>query len=144
VVLVWRRRDRFARRELAASDVHLGRDFTRARLVAMDLRNKHFIGASFEWADLTEADMRGADLRNANMHGAYLTGARLDGANLTGARLDGAYLLATDSGRARLDGATFTGTIWDQATTWPPGFDPPSRRRRPVARATRLARGAGS
>jgi len=31
---------------------------------------------------------------------------------------------SNNAGRAD-DGATFAGAIWNQATTWPPGFDPP-------------------
>jgi uncharacterized protein YjbI with pentapeptide repeats len=125
VVFVWRRRDRETRRDLAAGDDHHGRDLHRARMVAMDLRAKDFSGANLEWADLTEADLRGARLLNANLHGASLTGAQLEGADLTGARLDDAYLLATNFGYAVLDGASLEGVVWDQSTTWPPGFNPP-------------------
>jgi uncharacterized protein YjbI with pentapeptide repeats len=124
VVIVWRRRDRVRRRELAGSDDHRGADFRRARLVGMDLRGKDLSSANLEWADLTEADVRYARLRGANLHGAYLTGAQLDGADLSGCRLDESYLLATDFGNATLEGATLVGAIWDQSTTWPRGFDP--------------------
>ena len=124
MVIVWRPRDRLARRTLAASDTHVGRDLRRARLVAMDLRGKDLSGANLEWADLTEADLRGTRLAGANLHGAYLTGAQLDGADLTGANLDDAYLLATHFGVAALSSATFVGATWDQSTTWPPGAEP--------------------
>ena len=91
----------------------------------MDLRNKDLAGCNLEWADLTEADLRGAKLSGANLHGAFLTGAQLDRADLRQARLDDAYLLMTDFGLATVDGMTVTGAIWDQGTTWPPGFEPP-------------------
>jgi uncharacterized protein YjbI with pentapeptide repeats len=91
----------------------------------MDLRGKDFTDANLEWADLTEADLSDARLCRANLHGAYLTGAQLIGANLTDARLDDSYLLATNFGSAVLDRASLVGAIWDQGTTWPPGFTPP-------------------
>jgi uncharacterized protein YjbI with pentapeptide repeats len=125
VVIVWKRRDREARRAIAAVDDHHGADFHRVRMVGMDLRGKDFTGANLEWADLTEADLRGTRLANANLHGAYLVGTQLAGANLSGACLDDSYLLAADFGRAFVAGATFEGAIWDQSTTWPPGATPP-------------------
>jgi uncharacterized protein YjbI with pentapeptide repeats len=125
MVIVWRRRDRTLRRQLSIGDNHTGADLHRSRLVALDLRRKDLSEANLEWADLTEADLRYARLRAANLHGAYLTGAQLDGADLSDARLDDTYLLATDFGNATLQRATLVGAIWDQSTTWPPGFDPP-------------------
>jgi uncharacterized protein YjbI with pentapeptide repeats len=121
VVLVWRRRDREARRFVAANANHADRDLGRRRLVAMDLRRKSFRGANLAGADLTEADLGSADLTEADLRGAYLTGAQMVGANLSGACLDGAYLIATNLRGAILAGASFDGAIWDQATTWPDG-----------------------
>ena len=91
----------------------------------MDLRNKDLAECNFEWADLSEADLRGAKLGGANLHGAHLTGAQLDRADLRHARLDDAHLLMTDFGHADADGMTVSGALWDQGTTWPPGFEPP-------------------
>lgn len=125
VVIVWRRRDRVKRREVATTRDHRGTDLSRVRLVAMDLRENDFTGANLEWADMTECDLSGARLCDANLHGAYLTGAQFVGADLSNARLDDAYLLATNLGGAMLDGTTFRGAIWDQGTTWPAGFVPP-------------------
>jgi uncharacterized protein YjbI with pentapeptide repeats len=125
LVIVWRKRDRRIRcwlrddREFARADLH------RARLVAMNLRSKSFPDANLEFADLTEADLEGADLRGANLNGAYLTGAELVGADLRGATLRDAYLLATNLDRARLEEADLSGIIYDQATTWPVGYQPP-------------------
>src|SRR5579862_1164221 len=96
VVIVWRRRDRIKRREVAATQDHRGEDLSRARLVGMDLRGKDFSRANLEWADMTECDLSGARLSDANLHGAYLTGAQCDRADLSRARLDDAYLLATN------------------------------------------------
>jgi len=101
-----------------------GRDFSRARLVALDLRGKSLRGCNLQYADLTEADLTGADLRDANLRGAYLTGTILTGANLAGARLDEAMMMATDFTDAVLTDVSMEGTIWDQSTTWPSSFVP--------------------
>ncbi len=121
VVIVWRRRDRAARKLVAAGADHAGADLHGYRLVDMDLRRKSFRDADLSGADLTESDLESADLRGANLRNAYLTGAQLVRANLTGARLDGAYLIATNFRDALVTGASFDHAIWDQATTWPNG-----------------------
>lgn len=69
MVIVWRKRDRLLRSELSEGTEFEGRCFDRARLVAMDLRNKNLARSSLRGADLTEAD-----LRRANLSGAALTG----------------------------------------------------------------------
>ena len=124
MVIVWRRRDRELRRQIAEPGDQSGRDFSRGRLVALDLRRKSLRGCNLEYADLTEADLTGADLQGANLHGAYLTGTILTGANLAGARLDEAMMMATDFSNAVLADVSMEGTIWDQSTTWPSGFVP--------------------
>ncbi|MDQ6747954.1 MAG: pentapeptide repeat-containing protein, partial [Candidatus Dormibacteraeota bacterium] len=65
MVIVWRKRDRRLRATLVAGKDHRGADFSRARLVAMDLRAKVLAEANLEWADLTESDLRGAHLAEA-------------------------------------------------------------------------------
>jgi hypothetical protein len=125
VVIVWRRRDRLLRQTLVAGGDLCGVQCAKARLVALNLRHGRFTGANFERADLTEADLRYADLRGANLRCAFLTGAQLDGADLTGADLRDTYLIATNFGGAVLGDSNFDGAVWDQATTWPPGFSPP-------------------
>lgn len=50
----------------AGSTADRGGQFSRAA-------DKGFVRANFEWADLTESDMRGCDLAGANLHGVYLT-----------------------------------------------------------------------
>jgi uncharacterized protein YjbI with pentapeptide repeats len=124
MTIVWRRRDRDVRAALVGTDDASGHDFSRARLVALDLHGKVLQGCNFEYADLTEADLQHSDLRGANLHGAYLTGARLAGANLAGACLDEATMLAADLGDSILRDATFVGAVWDQSTIWPPGYPP--------------------
>ena len=121
VVIVFRRRDREARRAVAATADHAHADFHGRRLVAMDLRRKSFREANLCGADLTESDLEHADLRGANLRSTYLTGAQLVGADLTGACLDGAYLIAANFRHAQLDGVSLDHAIWDEATTWPDG-----------------------
>jgi len=124
VVVVWKRRDRELRRQIIQEADQSGRDFSRARLVGLDLRRKELRGCNLEYADLTEADLTDADLRGANLHGAYLTGTIFTGANLAGSRLDEAMMMATDFTHAVLADVSMEGTIWDQSTTWPSGFVP--------------------
>ncbi len=125
MVIVWRKRDRLLRSELSAGTEFGGRCFDRARLVAMDLRNKNLARSSLRGADLTEADLRGANLSGADLTGAFLTGARLRGTDLRGAILDGAYMIATEADGALLEDASLKKVVFDQATTWPLGFAPP-------------------
>lgn len=124
MVIVWRRRDRQLRRIITDAPDLSGQDFSRARLVALDLRHKCFRACNFEYADLTESDLSYADLFGANLHGAYLTGTILVGANLSSVRLDEATMMATDLRDAALANTTLVGTIWDQSTMWPAGYRP--------------------
>ncbi len=124
VTIVWRRRDRELRQALVEDNDASGKDFSRARLVALDLHGKRLQGCNFEYTDLTEANLEHADLRGANLHGASLTGARFAGANLIGARLDEAMMMATEFRDAALTDATLVGAIWDQNTAWPSGYKP--------------------
>ena len=124
MVIVWRRRDRELRRQISESANLAGKDFSRARLVGLDLRHKVLQGCNLEFADLTEADLSGADLRGANLRGAYLTGTIFTAANLAGSRLDDAMMMATDFTDAALADTSMQGAMWDEATTWPSGFTP--------------------
>ena len=128
--MVWRRRDRAARKKLGEGRNHAGEDFRRASLADMDLSGYVFVECDFWGADLTAATLVGARFARANLQSAYLTGAQMINADLSGANLRGAYLLATNFSGADLDGIDISDAIWDQATTWPAGFDPwkhPSR-----------------
>ena len=123
-----RKRDRDARRVVLASDRHDGANFRACRLVALDLRYKRFKSANFEFADLTESDLRGANLSVANLRGACLTGAQLQNTILAGANFDDATVIATNFDGATFDDTTFDRAIWDQATIWPAGYRPPRSR----------------
>jgi uncharacterized protein YjbI with pentapeptide repeats len=124
VVIVWRRRDRDLRRAILEQEDSSGRDFSRGRLVALDLHGKNLQGCNFEYADLTEANLEHSDLRGANLHGAYLTGTMFAGANLSDACLDEAMMMATDFRDTALSNVTLVGATWDQSTTWPSGYHP--------------------
>ena len=125
LVIIWRQRDRTIRRRLREGREFAGADLHQARLVAMNLRAKSFRDANLEYADLTGADLETADLRDARLKGAYLTGASLIGADLRGAGLRDAYMPATNLDRARLEDTDLSGIVYDQATTWPAGYQPP-------------------
>ena len=125
VVIVWRKHDREARSEILGAADLSGRDFSRCRLMGMDLRGKRFDQANLERADLTTADLRSVDLSGANLRAAFLTGARLDGADLRDACLDGAFLVGAELRGANMDGVSMDGATWDQATVWPDRFRPP-------------------
>lgn len=88
----------------------------RARFAGADLRRAAFGGSRGD-----EVDFAGADLRDADFTNSSWPRGKFAGANLGGARLQGANLRDADLAGARLDGAVF-----DQATAWPDGFDPPA------------------
>ena len=77
------------------------------------LNGAYLIGAHLEGADLSAADLTGTDLSGAHLEGAVLNGTLLNGAWLIGTRLKGAEM-----GEVGLRGA-----LYDDATTWPDGFD---------------------
>jgi uncharacterized protein YjbI with pentapeptide repeats len=78
-----------------------------------NLAHADFTGASLQGADLTAADLTGSTLSRVNFDGAVLDGTQLAGAWLIGAQLKGAAV--SDVG--------MRGAIYDDATTWPDGFD---------------------
>lgn len=82
-----------------------GADFTGARMSKARLRVCNFQSAVFRNADLTDADLSHADLREAELSGADLCGADL--------------LLVRPWG---LQSARFDRAIFDESTTFPPGF----------------------
>ena len=92
-----------------------------AILSGADLRGADLRGANLTRADLTRADLRGANLTRADLTRADLRGANLSRADLTRADLRGA-----DFRDAALDGATLDGTLTDQSTKWPDGFERPT------------------
>jgi hypothetical protein len=66
------------------------------------LSNARLNGANLNWADLSDANLRGADLSNARLNGANLNGADLSDANLRGSDLSNARLSRADLSGVKL------------------------------------------
>ena len=93
-----------------------------------DLSGAHLEGvllnvAHLNGADLTGAHLEGADLTAADLTGTTLSGAHLEGAVLVATHLDGAWLIGTRLKGAEMREVGLRGAIYDDATTWPDGFD---------------------
>lgn len=76
--------------------------------------------ADFTGADLEDCAFRGCDLSEANFSGAVLRRTRFAKDNLDG-RTD---LSGADLSAAIIEAADFSGAEYDDATKFPPGFDP--------------------
>lgn len=124
--------------------------FQNASLKNADLRKANLLQADLTGANLTGADLSYADLRNANLSGANLTDAKLINANLAmaclkkvnfnNADLTKANLRSDtpekryshnnnqynfiDLKNANLEGVILKGTLYDEHTRFPIGFDP--------------------
>ena len=72
----------------------------------INLSRAQLCDASFYFATLIRADMRGADLTNADLRGARLEGVDLTGAELSGAQLDSADLAGANLKTTNLCGAS--------------------------------------
>jgi uncharacterized protein YjbI with pentapeptide repeats len=83
-------------------------DFSRARLVGIQLNNIHLQRGNFEEADLSGAALQSADLRETRLDGARLNGADLSGAQMEKATLRGAALQNSDLQGANLEEARFS------------------------------------
>jgi uncharacterized protein YjbI with pentapeptide repeats len=94
-----------------------------ANLEGARLYGANLEGAALKGANLKDAGLTGANLKDAGLHGATLTGADLTGANLEGAGLEGANLEGANLQGANLRGAVLLNALYDDATTWPGGFD---------------------
>ncbi len=94
-----------------------------ANLEGARLYGANLEGAALKGANLKDAGLTGANLKDTGLHGAVLTGADLTGANLEGAGLEGANLEGSNLQGANLRGAVLLNTLYDDATTWPSGFD---------------------
>jgi uncharacterized protein YjbI with pentapeptide repeats len=94
-----------------------------ANLEGARLYGANLEGAALKGANLKEAGLTGANLKDAGLHGAVLRGADLTGANLEGAGLEGANLEGANLQGANLRGAVLLNALYDDATTWPGGFD---------------------
>jgi uncharacterized protein YjbI with pentapeptide repeats len=99
--------------------------FVGANLEQARLQQTRLTDASFAGANLSNTTFSGADLTRAVLQDAVLTRTDLSGANLDGADFCGAKLVAADLSTATgLTTARLRGAIADQATRWPPGFNP--------------------
>lgn len=111
------------------SHAHLeGASLADAHLDLAELRGAHLDGvllnvAHLNGAFLTGTHLEGADLTAADLTGADLSGANLEGALLDGTHLDGAWLIGTRLKGAEVKDVGLRGAIYDDATTWPDGFD---------------------
>ncbi len=125
MTLVWKRRDRIMRRDLAAGRSFPGHDFSGVNLADVNMRGYDLHGCRFAGADLTACDLREAILVDCDFTNARLTGAQLDRSDLSGSCLNGAYLIATELPGACMDNVSAIRIIYDQATVWPTGLRPP-------------------
>ncbi len=88
-------------------------------------------GADLAWAMLSDVDLSGSNLSRVNFSGATLHRVKLnDGANLAFANLSRSDLNQVDLSSANLEGANLEGTafsniVFNEATKWPRGFQPP-------------------
>ena len=93
------------------SDNHARLRWAQARLDGATL-----VRADLTWAQLKRGWLRGADLRNATVVEADMRDCNLNNADLRGADFTGSVM----------DGAILKGATWDDTTTWPEGFTPPT------------------
>lgn len=115
--------------ELGCEDVEAARaaGFADERLEAgcadfrgADLRGAVLVRTGLDHALLYDVDMRDADLTLTHLRGAEI-----------GADFRGAQMFKTDLSEASLVGSDLTGVAWtdvcyDDATQWPPSFQPPA------------------
>jgi uncharacterized protein YjbI with pentapeptide repeats len=94
-----------------------------ANLEGARLYGANLEGAALKGANLKDAGLTGANLKDTGLHGAVLRGADLTGANLEGAGMEGANLEGANLQGANLRGAVLLNALYDDATTWPGGFD---------------------
>jgi uncharacterized protein YjbI with pentapeptide repeats len=80
--------------------------------------------ARFRRAGLRGTNLRGARLLRADLSEAYLGGSDLRWANLREANLSGSDLRDANLREANLSGADVREVWYDDATSWPEGFDP--------------------
>ena len=90
-------------------------DLSGAKLVEADLNRIDAKWADFRGADMSKALLYEADLSSANLAGANLINARLGLARLNQANLEGAILAGTDMRGARLAGAKLAGANFRSA-----------------------------
>lgn len=119
---------------LNSADLALS-DLRNTTMMSTDLRNARLFKADLTGATILNLGLSGAmasggvDLSGADMIGAKLSGLNLSGANLSESKLSladlsGARLLKADLSSADLTDAVLNGTLYDEFTLWPSGFDP--------------------
>lgn len=114
-----------------------GANLAGANLLGADLSQANLHKAVLSGARLFEANLRGTNLREASLQpliqidavpvsppGADLSQANLSGADLRGANLQEVNLSGTDLSQADLSNINLLGAKYDEATKWPPDFDP--------------------
>jgi len=109
-------------------------DLSRANLQKNDFSNTDWQGANLEGAHLDDANLQGADLSEANLFGAALWRTDLQQAKLQNANLQwirpfeanfsGADLRGANLQNVNLQHTQLRGAIYNQATQWPPDFEP--------------------
>lgn len=114
-------------KNLRGADLN-GHNLKGANLTKASMRGADLSGCNLENANLQGAGLLLADLRDTNLHNANLTGANLEGAALKYANLCGANF-----SDARLFGAALSGSLYDEQTQWPKGFNPIKHGARPVS-----------
>jgi hypothetical protein len=127
------RRGDLGHSDLAGADLHYS-DLSGAFLGEADLTRADLTGVWFARAVLINARLYQADLRSAVFWQARLEGADLGATDLTAADFTSARLDAVKLDLADLRGADFTdtdlagvslqGSVADDTTIWPLGFDP--------------------
>jgi uncharacterized protein YjbI with pentapeptide repeats len=94
-----------------------------AHLEEASLGDAHLEEADLAWAHLEWAFLGGAHLERAGLAGAHLERANLGEAHLEKAHLGEAHLEGASLAGAHLEGAELKRVVYDDATTWPEGFD---------------------
>ncbi|MBT3270049.1 DUF4440 domain-containing protein [Candidatus Poribacteria bacterium] len=121
-------------RDAALSGASLvGADLTGADLTGAELNSADLTRATLYCANLTEASLHGATLREANGRGAMFMGADMRRADMRGANFSWADFAETDLRGAKLSGAVLEdarlrGARYNDATVFPPTFDPVAAR----------------
>lgn len=113
-------RSTIARSDLAGADVSM------ATLTSTDMTCVILVGANLEAAKLMSANLTGATLARANLVRADLARADLGEADLSHADLSGAHLCGANLLGADLSHSNLTGVCYNDRTSWPQGFSPPS------------------
>lgn len=106
----------------------LGQDYEGADLSGLTyinqkgLQGRCFKRAVLYWANFTGSDLSGCDFRESDLRGAILTDAQFVNCDFRGAKLGSDNL----GGITEMDGTHFEGSIYDDNTEFPTGFNPKS------------------